>query len=289
MDGPIRVLGRRFEPQDLVELQGWIDQQRASSRRQLSVGLAQLWDWRNARGQLRDLATRLLLNRLERQGLLRLPARQKRGGRRWVCRPMPEVLPSAELITEPLSQLEPLSVRLLRPADSDRRRLAQYFAGHHYLGYLHPLGQLHYLVQDRKGRDLAGLLFGPAAWNCRVRDRFIGWTATQRQAHLGRLVNNSRFLILPWVVVPSLASRILGLVRGRLPADWQAYTGQMGVLVESFVEVDRFAGTCYRADNWIDLGLTQGRSRNGRPGLRVPVKRLLVRPLSRRFRQELGG
>jgi hypothetical protein len=210
MDGPIRVLGRRFEPQDLVELQGWIDQQRAWSRRQLSVGLAQLWDWRNPRGQLRDLATRLLLNRLERQGLLRLPARQKRGGRRRVCASMPGALPSAEPITELLGELEPLSVRLLRPADSDRRRLVQYFAGHHYLGYPHPLGQLHYLVQDRNGRDLAGFLFGPAAWNCRARDRFIGWTATQRQAHLGRLVNNSRFLILPKVSTYCYTSSVLG-------------------------------------------------------------------------------
>lgn len=294
MDRPIRVLGRQLEHQDLLELQSWIDQRPSWSRRRLSVGLAELWDWRNARGQVRDLAARLFLNRLENQGLLRLPARQKRGGRRWV-RPSPENpgrrgvdWGSSEPITGPLAVLQPLAVRLLAPGAPDRSRLAQYFARHHYLGYPHPLGQLHYLVQDQSGRDLAGLLFGPAAWKSRARDQFIGWSDAQRQERLSQLAHNSRFLILPWVVVRGLGSHVLTLTQRRLSADWQAHTGKAAVLVESFVEVDRFAGTCYRADNWIDLGLSQGRSRNGRPGLRVPVKRLFVRPLRRRFRQELS-
>jgi hypothetical protein len=134
---------------------------------------------------------------------------------------------------------------------------------------------------------LAGLLFGPAAWKCGPRDAFIGWTAAQRQAQLRRVANNSRFLILPWVWVPGLASHVLALVLRRLPQDWQSCYGQKAVLVESFVEVERFAGTCYRASNWLEVGLTQGRSRAGRPGLRVPVKRLYLRPLMREFRQVL--
>jgi hypothetical protein len=287
MLGPICILGRRFEAAELVQLQAWIDLRHGQSRRALSVELAQLWDWRNDQGQLRDMAVRLLLNRLERRGSLQLPARQNRGGRRQMRLPSDAVAGVNRPITDPLEQLQPLSVRVLAAGQAQRARLAQYFLAHHYLGYPHPLGQLHYLVSDGQGRDLAGLLFGPAAWKCRPRDAFIGWTAAQRQAHLREVANNSRFLVLPWVRVPRLASHVLGLVLRRLPQDWQAFCGQRPVLVESFVEVDRFAGICYRASNWLEVGLTQGRSRAGRAGLRVPLKRVYLRPLGRDFRPQL--
>ena len=243
------VLGRQFESQDLQWLQEWIDQRPSWSRRRLSVALAEIWDWRNLRGQLRDMATRLLLNRLEGQGLLRLPARQNRGGRRQV-RACP---PSSPVATQPiigdLDLLRPLGVELIPSAHPVRGLLVHYFKAHHYLGYPHPLGQLHYLISDPGGRALGAVLFGPAAWKCRGRDRFIGWTAKQRQAHLGLVANNSRFLVLPWVKVPHLASHLLGLVLQRLAADWQEHYGQAALLAESFVEVGRFAGTCYRASN----------------------------------------
>jgi hypothetical protein len=233
------------------------------------------------------MATRLLLNRLEAQGLVELPARQKRGGRRQVRPARLSVAPPSEPIRLKLDQLQPLGVRLMGSTDPERARLVYYLGEHHYLGYLHPLGQLHYLVQDRDGRDLAVLLFGPAAWKCRPRDEWIGWSPAQRGTHLGRVTNNSRFLILPWVEVPQLASHLLSLVLRRLAADWGLQTGQSAVLVESFVEVGRFAGTCYQASNWTDLGLTQGRSRHGTPGRRVPLKRVSVRSLERWFRQRV--
>lgn len=234
------------------------------------------------------MAVRLLLNRLERWGYLQLPARQNRGGRRSL-RPsnLAEGTGNRQPILGPLERLRPLSVHLAGPGDPARGRLAQYFLAHHYLGYLHPLGQLHYLVRDQQGRDLAGLLFGPAAWKCQPRDQFIGWTATQRQSHLRQVANNSRFMILPWVRVPGLASHILSLAMRRLPQDWQAQCGLPAVLVETFVEVERFAGTCYQASNWQVLGWTQGRTRAGRPGLRVARKRIYVRPLRADFRQRL--
>lgn len=284
MSGPICILGRRFEPEELKQLQRWVDQRPGHSRRALSVGLAQLWGWRNPQGQLRDMAVRLLLNRLEQRAGLRLPARQNRGGRRRVRPSSPGALTPSQPITGPLGRLQPLSVHLVESGQAERARLAQYFLAHHYLGYPYPLGQLHYLVRDGQGRPLAALLFGPAAWKCAPRDTFIGWSAAQRQAHLPQVANNSRFLILPWVAVPCLASQVLRLVLGRLPRDWEAYCGQRLLLVETFVEVDRFAGTCYRASNWVELGWTQGRSRAGRAGLRVPRKAVFVRALGRDFR-----
>lgn len=284
---PIRVLGRQFESPDLQWLQEWIDDHPGWSRRRLSVGLTVFWDWRNARGQLRDMATRLLLDRLEERGLVQLPPRQNRGGRRQVRAPLAPALACAEPITEPLEGLQPLQVRLIPPRDLARPRLIGYCEQHHYLGYPHPLGQLHYLVSDRCGRDLAVLLFGPAAWKCRGRDEFIGWTATQRQARLGGVANNSRWLMLPWVKVPHLPSHLLRRLLLDLPADWQEHYGQPAVLVESFVETPRFEGTCYRASNWIDLGLTQGRSRHGGSGVRVTCKRLYLWPLAGDFRRVL--
>ena len=288
MVGPICILGRRFEPEALAQLQAWIDQRYGQSRRALSVDLAELWQWRNQRGQLRDMAVRLVLNRLELLGYLRLPARQNRGGRRSLRRfGAAEATGHGLLVLSSLGLLQPLSLNPVEPGHPARARLAQYFLAHHYLGYPHPLGQLHYLVRDRQGRDVAGLLFGPAAWKCDPRDQFIGWTAAQRQAHLRQIANNSRFLILPGVIVPGLASHILSLVARRLPQDWQAHWGYPAVLVETFVEVERFTGTCYHASHWLALGLTQGRSRAGRPGLRVPRKQIYVRPLVPDFRQQL--
>jgi hypothetical protein len=287
MDPCIRVLGRRFESQDLEWLRHWIAQREGWSRRRLSVALAQHWDWRNPRGQLRDMATRLLLKRLEVQGLLWLPARQNRGGRRRIASPTLAGAVAGEPIEASLDQLQPLHLELLQPGHGLRPQLAADLAQHHYLSYPHPLGQLHYRVADRQGRSVAGLLFGPAAWKCAPRDRWIGWTAAQRTAGLGHIANNSRFMILPWVKVPHLASHLLSLVLRRLAADWLNQTGQKALLVETFVEVERFAATSYRASNWIDLGLTQGRSRQGRSGHRVPVKRILVRPLVGPFHDAL--
>ena len=137
---------------------------------------------------------------------------------------------------------------------------------------------------------LACLLFGSAAWKCRARDQFIGWTAEQRQQRLHLITNNTRFLMLPYVKVPHLASWILGRVLRRLSEDWERKYGHGIVLVETFVERERFAGTSYKAANWICLGSTTGRSRQDRYNtLRVPVKDVYVYPLRRRFREELSA
>jgi hypothetical protein len=143
---------------------------------------------------------------------------------------------------------------------------------------------------DANGRLLACLLFGSAAWKCAVRDQYIGWTREQRERRLHLITNNTRFLILPWVRVPHLASWILGQVLGRLWDDWQGKYGHGIALVETFVECNRFAGTSYKAANWIRLGATTGRSRQDRQHtLQVPVKDVYLYPLHRRFREELSA
>jgi hypothetical protein len=264
------VRGRQVGDGDLEQIRGWIGAHPDWSRRRLSIELAQFWDWRTPTGQLKDIAVRDILNRLAAQGLIELPARQKRGGRqavraatvegqRWL--PLEVAQASAPRL---LSDLLPLSWHQVRSGDSHRALLARYLSEHHYLGYPDPLGQLHYLVRDRTGRDVACLLFGPAAWKAAARDQFIGWSQAQRQHRLGHLANNSRFLILPWAQTRHLASHVLAQGMRQLRADWPAQHGRALWLVESFVEQERFAGTCYQAANWLKVGQTQGRTRNDR-------------------------
>ena len=143
-------------------------------------------------------------------------------------------------------------------------------------------------MQDRHDRPLACALFGAAAWQCAARDRFIGWTATQRQAGLPGLANQARFLVLPWVQVPHLASHLLAQLTSRLSADWSRKYGHPVFLVETFVELGRFAGTCYQAANWVQVGVTTGRSRQTLPQA-VPRKAVYVYPLHPRFHQQLGA
>jgi hypothetical protein len=194
-----------------------------------------------------------------------------------------------EPIEGELTALRPVQLHVVQPGTDSARRFGTYLTTHHYLGYTGPVGRnLGYWVHDAQGRELACVLWGAAAWRVQARDRFIGWTDAQRQTRLDRVANNSRFLILPWVRVPHLASHVLGRVVRQLRRDWHAKYHQPLDLVETFVERDRFAGTCYRAANWTWVGVTRGRSRQDRDrDLRVPIKHVYVYPLVPDFRDRL--
>lgn len=278
--------GRLLHDDDLAQLCGLIAAHPAWSRRRLSVALAQAWHWRTPTGQLKDMAARTLMLKLEQRGLIVLPPRRRTASRR-----LPLVLelplaPPAALITGTLRALMPLTLDLVtgtHPAFSHA------LATHHYLGYGGPVGEhLAYMVRDRQGREVACLLFGAAAWKTKPRDGWIGWNDATRARHLHLIANNARFLILPWVRVPHLASHVLGRITRRLAADWHARYGHPVHLLETFVERARFRGTCYRAANWIPVGQTQGRSRQDRDRtLCVPVKDIYLYALTPRVREEL--
>jgi hypothetical protein len=280
---------------------GWIRELMAAhppwGRSHLSIHLAQRWNWRNAVGQLKDMAARSLLLKLERRGLLCLPPRQRPGtANHRACRialepelPLPRI--SQVRLCSALAPLRPLRVR---PVDNEegRRDFTRLLQQHHYLGYYRPVGEnLPSVVESRCGRPLACALFGAAAWKCAPRDRFIGWGPQVRQEHLPSIANNMRLLILPWVEVPQLASHLLGTLARRVSGDWQRKYGHGIYLLETFVEHERFAGTAYRAANWIHLGQTQGRGHQG-PDPRIPsasIKDIYLWPLHPRFRQLLQG
>ncbi|MBI4470584.1 MAG: DUF4338 domain-containing protein [Acidobacteria bacterium] len=190
-----------------------------------------------------------------------------------------------------LREAGPLTVREVTQDRAARNQCATALTEFHYLGCRGTVGEnLHYAVTNTAGRLLACLVFGSAAWKCRARDEFIGWTRLARERNLHLLANNHRFLILPFVNVPHLASWILGRVLRRLSSDWERKYGHPILLLETFVERDRFAGTSYRAANWACLGPTTGRSRQDREHtLRLPVKDVYLYPLHSGFRQRLSA
>jgi len=187
-----------------------------------------------------------------------------------------------------LAAVRPLRLELT-PDLPSRRHLARLLAQYHYCGFNGAVGEnLQYLIKDRDDRELAVMVFDAAAWQVAARDQFIGWSGPQRRQHLGAIANQQRFLILPWVRVPHLASHLLALATRRLSADWQARYGHPVWLVETFVEVDRFAGTAYKAAGWRELGQTTGRTRQDRQRtLHRPRKSVWVRALHPAFRQHL--
>lgn len=199
---------------------------------------------------------------------------------------------SQEPIRTALANLQPLQVREVSVEfPADRGLFEALLHQFHYLSYRSPVGEnLQYLARERTGRPVACLLFGAAAWQCADRDRYIGWDAATRAARLHLLTNNTRFLVMPWVETLCLASHVLGLVLRRIGADWRRKYGHGIQAVETFVQRDRFAGTCYQATNWIRVGQTKGRTRQDAPdGQRhqVPLKDIYLFGLHPQFTQRL--
>jgi hypothetical protein len=288
----IYLQGRTLSGEDLALVRALMAQHPDWHRTALSRHLCELWDWRNGAGRLKDMAARTLLLKLQARGLVELPPPQRRTARPCARAPAggpPEWRPlTATPIHCSLASVQPLRLELSQDLQS-RRHLARLLAQYHYRGFNGAVGEnLQYLARDQHGRELAVMVFGAAAWKVAARDEFIGWSGPQRRAHLGAIANQQRFLILPWVRVPHLASHLLALATRRLSADWQARYGHPVWLVETFVEVDRFAGTAYKAAGWLELGQTTGRTRQDRQRtLQCPRKSVWVRPLHPAFRQRL--
>ena len=285
----IVVQGRELSGEDIVQMQGLLAQHPDWNRTRLSEEICRRWDWRNALGRPKDMAARTLLLKLERAGYILLPPRQRPSSNELRNRSVPMVATASEPIHGILRDLQPLSVCTVTPASADMGLFNGLLAGHHYLGHRNTVGEnLRYLVRDRIGRPVACALFGSAAWKCADRDAYVGWDRVTRERNLQRVTNNTRFLILPWVAVPHLASHVLGLLARRIRADWQAKYGHAVYALETFVDRSRFRGVCYQAANWLRLGATQGRTRNDRNHtICTAVKDVYLYPLAADFRQRL--
>ena len=290
----LRVQGRCLSGSELSELQVLIDQHPRWSRHRVAKELCQRWDWRTPAGQLKTFAARSLLLKLAQSHELRLPPLREAYRRCPWGLGQPHMRqaapPPASPMAGSLASLQPLAWQMGWHGSVERARALAYLRQYHYLGCNRPVGtHLLYLVRDVEQRDVAVHLVGAAAWHCASRDRYIGWSATERVAGLHRIGNHSRFLILPWVRVPHLASHLLGGLVRRISADWPAQHGWELELLETFVETGRFRGVAYRAANWQEVGQTTGRTRQEKQHrVQAPRKSVWVYPLGKGFREHLG-
>lgn len=281
---PTRYSGRQFTPDELVLIHEVVDSCSGLSRKELSQTVCELLGWKRPSGALKAQECREFLERLETAGVLELPERQPRrplGSRTRV--PLTARGERGRALVGAVGDFAPIEIETVETAD--QRLLFRELVGrHHYLGHAVPFGaQLRYLVYaSRPERTVVGCVqFSSPAWRMAARDAWIGWDDATRQQNLQRVVNNSRFLILPWVRVKNLASMVLSQAARRVRADWPRRYGVEVVLVETLVDTSRYSGHCYRAANWIRLGETSGRGRMDRKHLRhgAAPKTILVYPL----------
>ncbi len=281
--------GRAVTDADVAFIEALIAAHPTATRRALSRKLCEAWDWVQPNGMPRDMVCRGLLLALHRAGHIELPPPRyvPRQAPSWRCRPASVALDTTPL-RGTLAALRPLAFRPVRrtPEESLFNSLIEQY---HYLGYTQPVGEhLKYLVYSGQ-RPIAALAWSSAPRHLGCRDRFIGWSADARRRNIRFLAYNPRYLILPWVQVPHLASHLLGQMARRLPRDWMQVYGHPVYFLETFVDPRRFRGTCYRAANWILLGRTTGRGKDDQTGKpNRPIKDMLGYPLRRDFRQLLG-
>ena len=251
---------------------------------ELSLTICELLDWKRPNGGLKSHECRAWLQVLSDSGIVALPTVRKCGPRRpqQIDTSRPLVTQPSE-VSGPASSLEPLRVHMVEAGGAESRRFRECLQHYHYLGYRVPVGaSLRYMVYSAAGAELACLQWSSPAWKMAPRDFWIGWNAQQRQRNLQYIVNNSRFLILPWVRVKCLASKILSLCARQLSRDWELLYGYRPLLLETLVETERFAGTSYRAANWIRVGQTQGRGRMDRERTGVGTRKdIYLYPLRR--------
>ncbi len=280
--------GRSVPSEQIAFIRQLITDHPQLSRWKLSRQLCEAWQWKQANGALRDMVCRGLLLMLHRAGEIELPPVKRAVRNRLARRERPEpVIPDNRPAGGPLSNLQPLEfVQVRRTAEEQlfNSLMEQY----HYLGYEQPVGEhVKYLVKAH-GQVIACLAWSSAPRHLRLRDRYLGWSDEVRERNVQLLAYNTRFLILPWVRVPHLASHILGRMAKQVPADWHKLYAHPIYWLETFVDTSRFAGTCYRAANWVEIGTTQGRGHRAATFEQTrSVKQMLGLPLHRKFREML--
>jgi hypothetical protein len=275
--------GRDFSRDDIQAIKRLMEQDPSLKRAPLSRRLCELFEWTKPNGELKDMTCRVALLRMQADGLITLPPSQMAGIRRRPRFPPTAATDAQTPLLQPVHELAALTLRPITAAGASRL-WNEYVARYHYLGYTPLSGsQLRYNVFC--GERLVALLsFGASAWKLAGRDRFIGWREPQRLKNLQLVVNNARFLILPWIQSKGLASKILALVARQLPHHWHQRYGYRPVLLETFVESVRHRGTCYKAANWVHVGQTVGRGKKCPVHQQVvPIKDIWLYPLRKDF------
>ncbi len=280
--------GRIITLDDIRFIQELIDANPQVSRRQLSAKLCEAWQWKQANGALRDMVCRGLLLKLDREGQIQLPPIKKRPNNPLARRPKPApLLIDRGPIQGSLSELQPIHIQQVRRT-GDESIYNSLIEQHHYLGYEQPVGEHLKYVVWATGRPIACMAWSSAARHLGCRDRFIGWSREARRRNIRFIAYNTRFLIVPWVQVAHLASHILGRIARTVSRDWEHLYKHPIYFLETFVDSERFRGTCYYAANWVLLGETTGRGKDDHTNRQNrSIKRMLGYPLTPQFRQLL--
>lgn len=286
------LCGRVFTEAELADVKEMVNLFSQLSFRELALTICEGLEWFTANGEYKIDSCRSLLKKLEAEGQIVLPKIQSAMGHRTeVVHPGPQTEPG-DVVQGSISDVTP--VRLEIAATKESRQLwNEYVERYHPLGYKRPFGahQRYFIVGTTPNGPhyLGGMLFSASAWALADRDQWIGWNEADRSQRLNLIVNNTRFLIFPWVQVKNLASHVLALAAKQIPGDWQERYGYAPVLLETFVDIERYKGTCYQAANWIEVGQTAGRGRMDRYNqyLSTP-KRIYMYPLHRNFRTILS-
>ncbi len=281
----IRYSGRDFTTIEIKQIRSLIKQNPSFNRMRLSKEVCRLFQWLKSDGNLKDMSCRVAMLRMQKDGVIVLPPPSHAKGAIKKIEFTPATDPHSPVVCA-VNELPQLYLQMVTKTTSGLWN--EYIERYHYLGYTPlPGAQLRYFITA--GKQIVALMgFGAAAWQTAPRDQFIEWNHDQRKRNLPLVTNNARFLILPWIQSKNLASKILSLTARQLPNDWEEKYNIRPVLMESFVQKDRFAGTCYKAANWIKVGQTKGRGKLGPPGkISVPIKDIWVYPLDKKFRSIL--
>jgi hypothetical protein len=278
-----------FTPEDLELVKKITMEMFDTSRAEISREICRRLQWYKIDGGLKEMSGKNVLARLEKEGIIALPKPKTKNNNQKLNITFSKRTDPKTPVECGLHELLPIKlVKVIKK--TDKQLWNEYVHRYHYLGYIpFPGGQIRYFIESPKGL-LGCISFSASAWKTMPRDRWIGWTHEQRKARLHLIVNNSRFLLFPWVKVKNLASKVLSLSAKQLPEDWLATFKYKPVLLETFVEKDRFKGTCYLAANWQWVGVTTGR---GKPDTKrkviLPIKDILMFPLTIDFRFHLLG
>lgn len=288
MNKEMVVQARKITPEDIQFINKFIADNPSWHRTRISKEICKIWNWYTPYGQMKDMACRTMLLKLEKSGYITLPPLKRIKTNSYRKKAIEPALHTTDPVNAKLKQIIPLEIECVQTPYS-LRLFKTFLSLYHYLGFSTTVGEnMKYLVFDKKGTPLGCLLFGSAAWKTEPRDLFIGWNVETRKQNLQFITNNQRFLILPWIKVKYLASHILGKIVKRISDDWMRKYKHPIYMLETFVEKGRFRGICYQASNWILVGETKGRSRNDRySNMKVPIKDIYLYPVSKNYKKEL--
>lgn len=281
-----RYCGKSWSSDDIERIRTLIEASANATRAELSRRVCEIFGWRSLNGKIKQMSCRVVMLRMQRDGLISLPAPKWKRPVPYRVVDTPETDPAFEIVCE-VVELTKLRIEPVARGPM-LRRWNEFVGRYHYLGYkMLPGAQIRYFIMDGE-RVLGAMGFGAAAWKVDAREQWIGWNHEQREKGLHLIVGQSRFLILPWVHCQNLASKSLAMAAHRLPRDWEERYGFRPVLLETFVDTTRFQGTCYRAANWVNVGHTKGRGKLDRfHSNSQSIKRVFLKPLSQDWHHRL--